>query len=167
MMEQNNRQTELMDTATSEYLLLISKQLLLSVKEIGTVLSLRERFPSSKKLQELASRAEAERSEVERMYGYLNEPNSWFHRLLLKATTLTEAELESIRVMDENDIPMADTLGRQFLNRVKAWYQSGAKAPVLESENAPTETVKRKKANADAPSAVTADGGMEEGADVE
>ena len=59
-----------MDAGTSAYLASISRQLLLSSKEIETVLSLRERFPTSKKLQELAARAETERDEMERTERY-------------------------------------------------------------------------------------------------
>ena len=54
------------------------------------------------------------------------------------------------------------------MNRVKAWYQSGAKASVSVSESVPAEGVKRKKTNAEASSAEIADGGvMDEGKDVE
>ena len=119
-MQKPTRQSELMDASISGYLTEISKQPMLSAKEMNDVLELAPRFPESKKLAELAVTAEIGRQDLGRLTTYVND--SWFHRSLLSATIQTEEVLRSIFDMDANQLHADDPIGRKYHQRVKSWF---------------------------------------------
>ena len=130
-----------MDAATSAYLAGLSRQPILSAKEINDVLELAPRYPESKKLAELAGRAETGRQELGRLRTYVND--SWVHRSLLSATVQTEEELRRISELDVGQLFDDDPIGKKFHQRVKAWF-TGGKQPISRDAAAPL-TGKRKK----------------------
>ena len=130
-----------MDAITSAYLASLSRQPILSAKEINEVLDLAPRYPESKKLAELAGRAETGRQELGRLHTYVND--SWFHRSLLSATVQTEEELRRISEMDVSQLFDDDPIGRKFHQRVTAWF-TGGKQPNRQEAAAPL-TGKRKQ----------------------
>ena len=138
-MQKSTGQTELMDETTSGYLIEISRQPLLSAREMNDVLELALRFPESKKLAVLAATAESGRQELGRLTAYVND--SWFHRSLLSATILTEEALRNVREMDVSQLNANDPIGRKFHQRVKDWYDGG-KQPIGLAGGA---SLKRKK----------------------
>ena len=129
-----------MDASISGYLTEISKQPLLSAREMADVLELAPRFPESKKLAELAATAETARQELGRLTTYVND--SWFHCSLLSATIQTEDYLRRIRDMDASQLHDDDPIGLKYYQRVKAWFEGG-KQPIGHVEEA-SLTGKRK-----------------------
>ena len=120
---QLNRPPAIMDKSTSDYLVVIARQPLLSAKEIQFILDLHRRHPESKKLAELAARAETERQEITRLTDYAND--NWVHQALLSATVSTETCLRALNELEEDLLGADDLITRRFHSRTKEWFAGG------------------------------------------
>ena len=146
------RPSALVDQATNARLLGMTKKPALTAKDINLVLELGQKY-KTKKLIDLVSRAEREKAEIERLLAVVPD-GSWIHELLLKATTMQEADIQRLAAVDTGDLDMGDVFGRSLCDAAKRWCNDAPRRETAATEVSDTARLttnaKRKACDAQA-----------------